>query len=68
MDKGEYCSLEVFDDPDQAARIHRRGLIRLIRLGLKEQIKYLDKNLKSMPDDADPRRIHCFFEKGFPVL
>lgn len=48
VDKGEYCSLEVFDDPDQALKVHKKGLTRLIRLELKEQLKYLDKNLKSL--------------------
>lgn len=46
VDKGEYCSLEVFDDPEQALKVHKKGLIRLIRLQLKEQLKYLDRNLK----------------------
>lgn len=66
VDKGEYCSLEVFDDPDQAARIHRRGLIRLIRLGLKEQIKYLDKNLKSMQTTQIQGASIVSLRKAFP--
>ncbi len=48
VDKGEYCALEVFDDPQRAQELHYLGLRRLIRIKLAEQIKYLDKNLKSL--------------------
>uniref|UniRef100_UPI003FF04732 DUF3418 domain-containing protein n=1 Tax=Parasutterella excrementihominis TaxID=487175 RepID=UPI003FF04732 len=49
-----------------AARIHRRGLIRLIRLGLKEQIKYLDKNLKSMQTTQIQGASIVSLRKAFP--
>ncbi len=48
VDKGEYCSLEVFDDPMEAKERHYFGVRRLIRGRLKEQLKYLDKNLKEL--------------------
>ena len=48
VDKGAYCVLEVFDDASQARQEHRDGLIRLIRLQLSEQIKYLKKNLNNL--------------------
>lgn len=48
VDKGGYCDLEVFDDPAEAARIHRIGLRRLLALLLKEQIKFLEKNIPGL--------------------
>jgi ATP-dependent helicase HrpA len=40
--------LEVFDDPAVAARTHRIGLRRLCALQLKEQLKYLEKNIPGL--------------------
>ncbi|MFC7288009.1 ATP-dependent RNA helicase HrpA [Herminiimonas glaciei] len=48
VDKGAYCDLEVFDDPNEAARVHRIGLRRLLALQLKEQLKYLEKNIPGL--------------------
>ncbi|RQO36006.1 ATP-dependent RNA helicase HrpA [Herminiimonas sp. KBW02] len=48
VDKGAHCDLEVFDDPDEAARVHRIGLRRLLALQLKEQLKYLEKNVPGL--------------------
>ncbi len=48
VDKNSHCDLEVFDDPDEAARIHYAGLRRLIALQLKEQLKYLEKNVPGL--------------------
>jgi ATP-dependent helicase HrpA len=48
VDRGEFCSLEVFDDPDEAQRQQRAGLRRLFRLQLKEQIKFLEKSLNTL--------------------
>lgn len=48
VDKQSHCTLEVFDDPDEAVRQHRLGLLRLFKLQLKEQIKYLEKTLKNL--------------------
>jgi len=45
VDQGEGCSLEVFDDPAEAATKHRAGLRRLFRIQLKEQVKFLEKSL-----------------------
>jgi ATP-dependent helicase HrpA len=44
-DDGDFVSIKVFDNPDEARRIHARGLRRLFMLQLKEQVKYLDKQL-----------------------
>ncbi|PUA20826.1 ATP-dependent RNA helicase HrpA [Glaciimonas sp. PCH181] len=48
VDKTTYCDLEVFDDPNEAARIHRLGLRRLFALQLKEQLKFLEKNIPGL--------------------
>nr|WP_233556281.1 ATP-dependent RNA helicase HrpA [Noviherbaspirillum sedimenti] len=48
VDKGSHCDIEVFDDPDEAARVHHAGLRRLIALQLKEQLKYLEKNIPGL--------------------
>jgi len=45
IDDGDACHLDVFDDPGEAQRHHRLGLRRLFRLGLREQARYLEKNL-----------------------
>jgi ATP-dependent helicase HrpA len=48
VDKGTHCDLEVFDDPTVAARTHRIGLRRLFALQLKEQLKFVEKNIPGM--------------------
>ncbi len=48
VDRQTHVRLEVFDDLDEAARIHRLGLARLFRLQLQEQLRYLEKNLPEM--------------------
>ncbi|HEY8606735.1 MAG TPA: ATP-dependent RNA helicase HrpA [Noviherbaspirillum sp.] len=48
VDKGSHCDLEVFDDPAEAARVHRIGLRRLFALQLREQLKYLEKNVPGL--------------------
>jgi ATP-dependent helicase HrpA len=48
VDKTTHCDLEVFDDPAVAARTHRSGLRRLFALQLKEQVKYLEKNIPGL--------------------
>ncbi|SAL68360.1 ATP-dependent helicase HrpA [Caballeronia choica] len=45
VDRGTHCDVEVFDSPEEAARIHRAGLRRLFALQLREPIKYLERNL-----------------------
>ena len=48
VDRGAHCDLDVFDDPDEARRLHRGGLLKLFRLGLREQVKFLEKNLPDL--------------------
>ncbi|ASL45492.1 hypothetical protein bAD24_I18630 [Burkholderia sp. AD24] len=52
VDRGTHCDVEVFDSPEEAARIHRAGLRRLFGLQLKEPIKYLEKNLPGLREMA----------------
>ncbi len=48
VDKGVHVEIEVFDEPDMAARRHRAGLRRLFALQLKEPLKYLEKNIPEL--------------------
>ncbi|CAN0622064.1 ATP-dependent RNA helicase HrpA [Burkholderia multivorans] len=52
VDRGTHCDVEVFDSPEEAARIHRAGLRRLFALQLREPIKYLEKNLPGLREMA----------------
>ena len=48
VDKGTHCDLEVFDDPNVAARTHRVGLRRLFALQMKDQIKFIEKSIPNL--------------------
>ena len=48
VDKITHCDLEVFDDPNVAARTHRVGLRRLFALQFKEQLKFAEKNIPGL--------------------
>jgi len=48
VDKGTHCDLEVFDDPNVAARTHRVGLRRLFALQMKDQLKYVEKSIPGL--------------------
>lgn len=48
VDKGTHCDLDVFDDPDQARAEHREGLARLFRIVLREQVRFLEKNITDL--------------------
>lgn len=48
VDKGDYCELDVFDDPAAAKRQHQVGLRRLFQIALREAVKFQEKNLKSL--------------------
>jgi len=45
VDRGDSVDLRVFDTPDQARALHRAGLRRLFALGLREQVKTIEKGL-----------------------
>jgi ATP-dependent helicase HrpA len=48
IDKGTHVEIEVFDEPDVAAQLHRAGLRRLVSLQIKEPLKYLEKNIPDL--------------------
>ncbi|HEY4065488.1 MAG TPA: ATP-dependent RNA helicase HrpA [Burkholderiaceae bacterium] len=48
IDKATHVEIEVFDEPDVAARKHRAGLRRLIALQIRDALKYLEKNIPDL--------------------
>ena len=52
VDRGDSVDLEVLDAPQKAKLAHRDGLRRLFMLQLKEQTRYLEKNLPGLRDLA----------------
>ncbi|MBU0621062.1 MAG: ATP-dependent RNA helicase HrpA [Gammaproteobacteria bacterium] len=48
VDEGDAVTLQSFDTQDAAKAAHRLGLRRLFQLALKEQVKYLEKNLPGL--------------------
>src|SRR5690606_8085264 len=48
IDQKTHCDLDVFDDPAEARRQHRKGLRRLFRLALREQVLFLEKNIADL--------------------
>ncbi|ADE10686.1 ATP-dependent RNA helicase HrpA [Sideroxydans lithotrophicus] len=48
VDEGDAVTLQAFDTQDEAKAAHRLGLRRMFMLALKEQVKYLEKNLPGL--------------------
>ena len=48
VDKTTHCEIEVFDEPAVASRLHRAGLRRLFALQLKDQLRFLGKNINGL--------------------
>jgi ATP-dependent helicase HrpA len=48
IDKSSHVEIEVFDEPEVAARLHRAGLRRLVALQIREPLKYLEKNIPDL--------------------
>lgn len=48
VDCGDSCTIEVFDDPDDAAQAHAAGLRRLFKIALKEQVKQIDRSVREL--------------------
>ncbi|MEP6873123.1 MAG: ATP-dependent RNA helicase HrpA [Burkholderiales bacterium] len=48
IDKTTHVEIEVFDEPDLAARRHRAGLRRLVALQIRDALKYLEKNIPDL--------------------
>jgi ATP-dependent helicase HrpA len=42
-DDGDSVSLRPYDTPEEAAKVHRRGLARLFALSLKDQVKAIER-------------------------
>jgi ATP-dependent helicase HrpA len=45
VDEGDSVALRAFDTEEKARRMHQAGLRRLFALALREQLKFVDKNL-----------------------
>ena len=48
IDKGTHVEIEVFDEPEVAARKHRAGLRRLVALEIRESLKHVEKNIPDL--------------------
>ena len=48
VDEGDACAIEVFDDPLEAQKAHRKGLRKLFRLTLREQVKFVGRSLRDL--------------------
>ncbi|WP_244908714.1 ATP-dependent RNA helicase HrpA [Malikia spinosa] len=48
IDVGDAVTIEVFDEPEVAARKHRAGLRRLFALQIRDALKYLEKNIPEL--------------------
>ncbi|MEN3111823.1 ATP-dependent RNA helicase HrpA [Uliginosibacterium paludis] len=60
-DDGDSVSLRPFDTEEEAARVHRKGLVRLFALNLKDQVKAVERlpglrplSLQFMPFGTEP--------------
>ena len=47
-DVGTGVRIEVHDEPDQAAAVHRQGVRRLIALQVREPLKFLERNIPEL--------------------
>jgi ATP-dependent helicase HrpA len=48
VDKGSHVEIEVYDEPEEAARRHRAGLRRLFALQLREPLRLLERGLPDL--------------------
>ena len=48
VDRGSHVEIEVFDEPEDAARRHRAGLRRLFALQLREPLRLLERGLPDL--------------------
>ncbi len=58
VDHGDAVGIEVFDDPDRAASVHRAGLARLFAIALREPLRFFAKNI---PDFQRLSLLHAGF-------
>ncbi len=52
VDEGDAVTLHACDTREEAQAAHRMGLVRLFMLALKEQVKFLEKNLPGLQSIA----------------
>ncbi len=50
VDKGDHCEIEVFDELPLAQTTHHAGVRRLFALQVKEQLKFMTKNIRGLAD------------------
>ncbi|HBI82272.1 ATP-dependent RNA helicase HrpA [Orrella sp. NBD-18] len=48
VDQATHCALDVFDEIHTAQTAHHLGLRRLFRIALRDQVKFLEKNLHDL--------------------
>jgi len=48
VDRVTHVQIEVYDEPDEAARVHRSGLRRLFALQLREPLRLIDRSLPDL--------------------
>jgi ATP-dependent helicase HrpA len=48
VDRGTHAEIEVYDEPEEAARVHRAGLRRLFALELREPLRLLERGLPDL--------------------
>ncbi len=48
IDQTTHCTLDVFDETHTAKLAHHHGLRRLFRIALRDQVKFLEKNLHDL--------------------
>ncbi|AWN17333.1 ATP-dependent RNA helicase HrpA [Salinisphaera sp. LB1] len=52
IDRGDHVDLELLDEPAEAARVHRRGVIRLIRLAASRPTRLVKRDLPNLKRHA----------------
>ncbi len=52
IDRGDHVDLELLDDPAEAARVHRRGVIRLVRLAATRPARLVKRDLPDLKRHA----------------
>ena len=48
VDRETFCEIAVFDEPAIAQSTHRKGLLRLFSLQIREQMKFIGKNIADL--------------------
>ncbi len=48
VDKQTHCEINIFDEPILAKTMHHAGLRRLFSLQIKEQLKFMSKNIRGL--------------------